>query len=68
MLRRTLLHLMANNRRRRSRMVSMADVASTAGVSMPAVSHVVNGTRFVSSDLRARIGRGFAKAVICFTR
>ncbi len=49
-------------------MVSMADVASTAGVSMPAVSHVVNGTRFVSSDLRARIGRGFAKAVICFTR
>ena len=35
------------------RHVTMADVADIAQVSVSTVSHVVNGTRTVSEDLRA---------------
>jgi LacI family transcriptional regulator len=33
----------------------MRDVAAAAGVSVTTVSHVINGTRFVSEDLRNRV-------------
>lgn len=36
-------------------MASMNDVARAAGVSVSTVSHVVNGTRVVSADARARV-------------
>lgn len=36
-------------------MATMRDVAAAAGVSVTTVSHVINGTRFVSEDLRNRV-------------
>lgn len=36
-------------------MVTMLDVAKTAGVSVSTVSHVVNGTRFVGEGTRSRV-------------
>ena len=36
-------------------MVNIKDVALRAGVSVTTVSHVVNGTRFVAKDARARV-------------
>ncbi len=36
-------------------MVTIKDVAHRAGVSFPTVSHVINETRFVSEELRARV-------------
>ncbi len=36
-------------------MVTMKDVAQAAGVSVSTVSHIVNGTRHVSDELRARV-------------
>jgi LacI family transcriptional regulator len=36
-------------------MVAVGDVAQRAGVSTSTVSHVLNGTRFVSAELRARV-------------
>src|ERR671916_2640626 len=36
-------------------MSSIRDVARTAGVSTATVSHVVNNTRFVSDETRARV-------------
>ena len=33
-------------------MVTMADVARAAGVSVSTVSHVINGTRFVKEETR----------------
>lgn len=36
-------------------MVAVGDVAQRAGVSTSTVSHVLNGTRFVSDELRARV-------------
>lgn len=41
--------------RRRAHMVTIHDVAIRAGVSATTVSHVVNGTRPVSSDLSGRV-------------
>ncbi|MDO9546105.1 MAG: LacI family DNA-binding transcriptional regulator [Pelolinea sp.] len=39
----------------RSEIVTIKEVAQQAGVSISTVSHVVNGTRFVSDDLKARV-------------
>lgn len=36
-------------------MVTMADVARQAGVSVSTVSHIVNGTRFVKEDTAQRV-------------
>jgi len=36
-------------------MVTMKDVARRAGVSTATVSHVINETRFVSGELKARV-------------
>lgn len=36
-------------------MVTMADVARQAGVSVSTVSHIVNGTRFVKEDTKERV-------------
>ncbi|HZE39419.1 MAG TPA: LacI family DNA-binding transcriptional regulator [Stackebrandtia sp.] len=36
-------------------MVTMADVARQAGVSVSTVSHIVNGTRFVKEDTKKRV-------------
>jgi len=36
-------------------MVAVGEVAQRAGVSTSTVSHVLNGTRFVSAELRARV-------------
>lgn len=38
-------------------MVSLRDVAQAAGVSVATVSHVLNGTRYVSSELTERVRR-----------
>lgn len=38
-------------------MATMRDVAQAAGVSVTTVSHVINGTRFVSEELRQRVQR-----------
>lgn len=39
---------------------SLRDVATAAGVSVATVSHVINGTRFVSPELTARVRRALA--------
>ena len=36
-------------------MATMREVAERAGVSVTTVSHVINGTRFVSEELVARV-------------
>jgi LacI family transcriptional regulator len=36
-------------------MVTVKDVAEKSGVSVSTVSHVINGTRFVSEDLRNKV-------------
>jgi LacI family transcriptional regulator len=41
-------------------MVNIKDVAERAGVSATTVSHVVNGTRFVAKDARARVEEAIA--------
>lgn len=40
--------------------VRLADVAAASGVSITTVSHVVNGTRFVAPDTRARVERALS--------
>jgi LacI family transcriptional regulator len=42
-------------------MVTMADVARTAGVSITTVSHVLNDTRAVSPETRARVERAITE-------
>jgi len=42
-------------------MATMRDVALHAGVSVTTVSHVLNGTRFVSKDLEARVKQAVEK-------
>lgn len=41
-------------------MATMRDVANQAGVSKATVSHVINGTRFVEPETRARVERAIA--------
>jgi len=42
-------------------MASVKEVAKTAGVSVATVSHVINGTRFVSPELAGRVRDAMAK-------
>jgi LacI family transcriptional regulator, galactose operon repressor len=44
-----------------NRSTTMRDVASLAGVSTATVSHVINGTRFVSDGVKARVGDAIAR-------
>lgn len=46
-----------NRGREAARAVTMKDVAKRAGVSATTVSHVINKTRFVSKDVKARVLR-----------
>ena len=37
------------------------DVARLAGVSTTTVSHIINGTRYVSDELKARVDKAIAE-------
>ena len=41
-------------------MITIRDVAQHAQVSVTTVSHVINGTRFVSEDAKARVQAAIA--------
>lgn len=49
-------------------MVGMRDVAKQAGVSLSTVSLVVNGTGYVSDDMRDRVQRAHGVAALCAER
>jgi len=44
-----------------NQIVTMQDVAERAGVSVSTVSHVINGTRYVSPELTARVRAAMAE-------